>query len=98
MNTGIFGRRCLNKVNGFEEINMRLALVQMPNYGSVELNLSKSLRAVKAAAGQGADLVLFPEVQLTEFFPQYPGQDMRKYAVSIEGEPVKKVLRYMQGK
>ena len=69
---------------------MRLALVQMPNYGSVELNLSKSLRAVKAAAGQGADLVLFPEVQLTEFFPQYPGQDVRKYAVSIEGEPVKR--------
>lgn len=90
MNTEISGRRCLNKVNGFEEINMRLALVQMPNYGSVELNLSKSLRAVKAAAGQGADLVLFPEVQLTEFFPQYPGQDVRKYAVSIEGEPVKR--------
>lgn len=47
---------------------MRLALVQMPNYGSVEVNLSKSLRAIEAAAEQGADLVLFPEVQLTEFF------------------------------
>ena len=69
---------------------MRLALVQMPNYGSVEINLSKSLRVVETAAEQGADLVLFPEVQLTEFFPQYPGQDMRKYAVTITGEPVKK--------
>lgn len=68
---------------------MRLALVQMPNYGSVELNLNKSLRAVEVAAAHGADLVLFPEVHLTEFFPQYPGQDVRKYAVTIEGEPVK---------
>lgn len=68
---------------------MRLALVQMPNYGSRETNLYKSLRAVEAAAKQGADLVLFPEVQLTEFFPQYPGQDVRKYAVTIEGETVK---------
>ena len=48
---------------------MRLALIQMPNYGSMELNLNKSLRAIELAAGQGADLVLFPEVQLTEFFP-----------------------------
>lgn len=47
---------------------MRLALVQMPNYGSVEVNLSKSLRAIEAAAEQGADLVLFPEVQLTGIF------------------------------
>ena len=69
---------------------MRLALIQMPNYGSMELNLNKSLRAIELAAGQGADLVLFPEVQLTEFFPQYPGQDVSKYAVSIDGETVKK--------
>ncbi len=69
---------------------MRLALVQMPNYGSIETNLYKSLRAVETAAKQEADLVLFPEVQLTEFFPQYSGQDVRKYAVTIEGEIVKK--------
>lgn len=49
---------------------MRLALVQMPNHGSVELNLNKSLQAIKVASENGADLVLFPEVQLTEFFPQ----------------------------
>lgn len=68
---------------------MRLALVQMPNYGSKDTNLYKSMRAIEAAAKQGTDLVLFPEVQLTEFFPQYPGQDVRKYAVTMEGETVK---------
>ena len=69
---------------------MRLALIQMPNYGSMELNLNKSLRAIELAARQGADIVLFPEVQLTEFFPQYPGQDVSKYAVSMDGEIVNK--------
>ena len=69
---------------------MRLALVQMPNYGSKDENLYKSLQAIEIASKQGADLVLFPEVQLTEFFPQYPGQDVHKYAVTIEGETVKK--------
>lgn len=53
---------------------MRLALVQMPNYGSVELNLKKSLQAIETVSEQGVDLVLFPEVQLTEFFPQFPGR------------------------
>ena len=69
---------------------MRLALVQMPNYGSKDENLYKSLQAIEIASKQGADLVLFPEVQLTEFFPQYPGQDVHKYVVTIEGETVKK--------
>lgn len=69
---------------------MRLALVQMPNYGSVELNLKKSLQAIETVSEQGVDLVLFPEVQLTEFFPQFPGQDVSKYAVSINGEIVKR--------
>ena len=49
-------------------IGMRLALVQMPNYGSKDENLYKSLQAIEIASKQGADLVLFPEVQLTEFF------------------------------
>ena len=70
---------------------MRLALVQMPNYGSKDENLYKSLQAIEIASKQGADLVLFPEVQLTEFFSQYPGQDAHKYAVTIEGETVKKL-------
>ena len=69
---------------------MRLALVQMPNYGSVKLNLNKSLQAIETASEQGAELVLFPEVQLTEFFPQYQGQNVSKYALSIDGEIVKK--------
>ena len=69
---------------------MKLAMVQMSNSGSVEKNLGKSLHAISEAAEKGADLVLFPEVQLTEFFPQYPGMDVSRYAVSIKDEIVKK--------
>ena len=60
---------------------MRIALCQMENKGSIEENLQSSLRAVKEAALRKADLILFPEVQLTEFFPQYPGQDVSGYRV-----------------
>ena len=69
---------------------MRLALVQMSDSGNMESNIEKSINAIKEAAGQGADLVLFPEVQLTEFFPQYPGQDVLKYQISIDSDIIKR--------
>ena len=68
---------------------MKIALCQMENKGSVQENLESSLRAVREAASQRADLILFPEVQLTEFFPQYPGQDVFGYRVGRDSEIVK---------
>lgn len=73
---------------------MRLAMVQMSNSGSVEKNMEKSLYAIAEAAEKGAELVLFPEVQLTEFFPQYPGMDVSHYAVFIEELYASKILGY----
>ncbi len=68
---------------------MKLAMYQMCHEGSVSLNLEKSVRAIAEAASQGADLILFPEVQLTEFFPQYPGQDVTSYGVPMDSEILK---------
>ncbi len=68
---------------------MKLALCQMSNGGSVEFNLQKSITAIKEAAENGADLILFPEVHLTEFFPQYPGRDVSSYGVTIDSEIVR---------
>lgn len=65
---------------------MRLALVQMENASSMRENLRKSRKAIQEAAKQGADLVLFPEVHLSEFFPQYPGGDATKYSVTLESD------------
>ena len=55
---------------------MKIALCQMENKGSVQENLEGSLRAVREAASQHADLILFPEAPPTEFFPQYPGKEV----------------------
>lgn len=61
----------------------------MKNEGSMEANLAKSLSWIEVAAQNRADLVLFPEVQLTDFFAQYQGQDVREYGVKIDSEIVK---------
>ena len=71
------------------ECMARIALFQMQSEIEISENLIKSIAAVKEAAEQGADLILFPEVHLTEFFPQYPGSDAGRYAVSIESDIVR---------
>lgn len=64
-------------------------MYQMKNAGNMQDNLAKSLDAMKKASENGADLILFPEVQLTEFFPQYPQRDVRAYEVTIDSPIVK---------
>ena len=65
---------------------MKIALCQMENKGTVRENMEQSIQAIKEAALQKADLILFPEVQLTEFFPQYPGQEVSRYRVDWDSE------------
>lgn len=74
-----------------EEKSMKLAMAQMSNAGTVERNLKKSIDAIRTAAREGADLILFPEVQLTEFFPQYPGGDATSYGLEIDSETVNNI-------
>ncbi len=70
---------------------MKIALVQMSNGGCVEVNLQKSLDYIKQAAENNADLVLFPEVQLTEFFPQYRNRDVEAYKTDINSGIIQKL-------
>jgi len=51
---------------------------------SVSDNFLKSLDAIEEAAKQGADLILFPELQLCPFFPQYEKLDASEYAMPID--------------
>jgi predicted amidohydrolase len=67
---------------------MKLAMAQMKNEGSLEKNLAKSIAAIQKSAEQGADLILFPEVHLTEFFPQYPGQNVVSYGIAMDSDIV----------
>ena len=77
---------------------MKLAMAQMANAGSMENNLDKSIDYIRQAAERGADVILFPEVQLTEFFPQYKNKDARSYGIEIESDIIRKFqdacLRY----
>ena len=54
-------------------------MAQMSMSGSMDENLKKSLAFCDAAAG--SDLLFFPEVQLTPFFPQYAGRNADAYVV-----------------
>jgi len=68
---------------------MKIALAQMKNEGSMKKNLDKSLFLMKEAAANYADIILFPEVQLTEFFPQYERKDVVQYRLQIDSDEVK---------
>lgn len=67
---------------------MKIALVQMSNSGTVEANLKKSLESIREASQNGADIVLFPEVQLTQFFPQYREQNVDNYKITADSKIV----------
>lgn len=51
---------------------MRLALAQMKMSSDKTDNLIHSLALLETAAGKQADLILYPEVQLSPFFAQFP--------------------------
>ena len=49
---------------------VRIAVVQMAMAESVDANLDRAERLVRAAAGRGARIVLLPELFATRYFPQ----------------------------
>lgn len=61
---------------------MKLALAQMQMETTMEENLQKSLRLIEQAASAKADLIFFPEIQLSPFFPQYENTDVRNYLLT----------------
>lgn len=62
---------------------MRLALVQMKMNNDSETNLRTALSAMEEAAANKADMIFFPELQFTPFFPQYQGLNMEQQALEI---------------
>lgn len=68
---------------------MRIALAQMKNEGTIQDNLDKSIEFIRQAYENHASLILFPKVQLTEFFPQYKGKDVSQYRLKFDSKEVK---------
>ena len=70
---------------------MNIAIAQMRMSEDMAANLNKTLAKIEAAAAQGADLILFPEIQLSPFFPKHPGQDASRYRMTMESPQLKAV-------
>ena len=68
---------------------MRIALAQMKNEGTIKDNLDKSIEFIRQASENHASLILFPKVQLTEFFPEYKGKDVSQYRLKLDSKEVK---------
>lgn len=61
---------------------MKLTLVQMSMTESMDENLAKSLCACDKT--KDSDLIFFPEIQLSPFFPQYEKRDASRYLVTMD--------------
>jgi beta-ureidopropionase len=68
---------------------MRLALVQRRVGPDRAANVQGGLEAARQAAGQGAQLVVFPELAFTPFYPQHPAsgtrEDVLRMAETVPG-------------
>lgn len=70
---------------------MKLALVQMSMENEISANLDKSLRYCDMA--KESDLVFFPEIQLTPFFPQYPNRCVDQYCMELEDVALQRLVQ-----
>lgn len=64
---------------------MRLAMLQTAMSDSIQENLDKTLWAIRCAGENGADLIFFPEIQLSPFFPQYEKRDAGPWVMAPDG-------------
>lgn len=71
---------------------MRLALIQHRATADLSANLDRALEAVREAAASGADLVAFPELAFTPFFPQHrrAGGDRFRFSEGVPGPTVER--------
>ena len=67
---------------------MRIALAQMQMQDDIAVNLDASIKMMQKAKDQQADLILFPEIQLSPFFPKYEKQDVKRYVLSLTSKEI----------
>ena len=70
---------------------MKIALAQLKIANRMEDNLQKAVSCIQEAAGKVAELICFPEVQLTPFFPQYAAQPVGEYLLSMKHPYIQQV-------
>lgn len=65
---------------------MKIALIQQACSSNKAKNIENGLSAARKAAEAGSDVICFPELAFTPFYPQHPNPDNpKKYAEPIPG-------------
>ncbi|MCH5213540.1 MAG: carbon-nitrogen hydrolase family protein [Oscillospiraceae bacterium] len=72
---------------------MKIAAAQLRMSEDMEQNFQKSIELMKRAKEQGADLILYPEIQMSPFFPQYRKANADKYLISAENRYFKEFCK-----
>lgn len=67
---------------------MRLAMAQMRMSANREENLQSALGFMEQAKAEGADLIFFPELQLSPFFPQYEKRDAAPWLLDMDAPEI----------
>ena len=72
---------------------MKIALAQMKMDTDIEKNFQKSLQLIREAAKKKAELICFPEIQLSPFFPQFPDCDASEYVMAEDSSYIKGICK-----
>lgn len=75
---------------------LNIGLAQLRLSDSMEENFDKALNAIKEAGEKGADIITFPEVQLTKFFPQHEKQIVDHLAITLDSDYLTKLKKACQ--
>ena len=70
---------------------MKIALAQLKIDVDMEVNSKKSTDFIEKAVSMGAELICFPELQFSPFFPQHQNKDAAKYLMSVDHPSIKAV-------
>jgi predicted amidohydrolase len=64
-----------------------------PTLGDLTANLEQVIQLTLEAGGNGAQLVIFPELALTGYHQELLGERLVKLALSVEDEPLQRLAR-----
>lgn len=59
----------------------------------IDDNYSKTIGLIKKASEENADLICFPEIQLSKFFPQYENYDANEYLLLHDSKYIKGIRK-----
>jgi predicted amidohydrolase len=67
---------------------MRIALAQYALGPELTANVAKALEFMTYAQRDAAELLVYPELCISPFFPQFPDQDVARYANELEDQVI----------